>query len=68
MALEVFDENDYVELVVDLSNSLPKGTRGAVVMVYGGSDEDYEVEFVRADGTTVALETVNGAALSRVAT
>lgn len=64
----VLDDNDHVELQVNLSPELPEGTRGVVVMMYPGAGNDYEVEFADADGCTIALQTINGAALTRVTT
>lgn len=52
-------ELDLVALRVDLvAQGLVSGDVGTVVFVYGGG-EAYEVEFVAADGHTVAVETLD---------
>lgn len=51
-------ELDLAALRVDLpQHKLVAGDIGTVVLVHGDS-EAYEVEFVRADGHTIALETL----------
>lgn len=53
---QTFDELDVVQIAADIpALGLSAGTRGTVVMVYGGH-EAYEVEFVGQDGDTIALE------------
>lgn len=57
----VFRELDVVELARDLPEAgLVAGTVGAIVFVYGCDCEaqHFEVEFIDADGTTIAVATV----------
>ena len=54
-------ELDTVVLTHDIpERGLRKGDLGAVVLCHEGG-QDYEVEFVTADGKTVALLTLSGA-------
>lgn len=58
MSRIVANELDLVALRVDLpAFGLIAGDVGTVVLVYGGG-EAYEVEFVAADGQTLAVETL----------
>jgi hypothetical protein len=55
----VIREHDMVVLTRDFeAQKLERGDVGAVVHVYG-NNEAYEVEFVTADGKTVALLTLS---------
>lgn len=57
----MINELDMVVLTSDLSeHGLQQGDVGAVVHVYG-EGEAYEVEFVTAEGRTVAVLTLTGA-------
>jgi len=61
-------EHDSVVLTRDLpSAGLVAGDVGVVVHVYGGGTA-YEVEFVNFDGETMALESLEAAAVRRVGT
>lgn len=63
----MISELDMVVLTSDLSeHSLQKGDVGAVVHVYGVG-EAYEVEFVTAEGRTVAVLTLTGADIRPIA-
>jgi hypothetical protein len=63
----MLNEYDYVELTEDLDSTLRRGTRGAIVMVYPSSPQEYEVEFVDNEGETLAVRTVKESLLRRVA-
>jgi hypothetical protein len=61
-------EHDSVVLTRDLpSAGLVAGDVGVVVHVYGGGTA-YEVEFVNFDGETIAVESLEAAAVRRVGT
>ena len=56
----VYRENELVVLTRDVQSSgLIAGDVGTVVGVYGNGG--FEVEFVTADGKTIAVETLSGA-------
>jgi len=60
-------ELDLAALTHDLPDiGLVRGDIGTVVFVYKDG-EAYEIEFVAADGTTVALETLNAEEVEPVA-
>jgi len=48
-------EYDVVELTRDLSDRLPAGTVGTIVMVYPGQDVAFEVEFTDTNGRTIEV-------------
>jgi hypothetical protein len=48
-------EYDVVELICDLSDLLPAGTRGTIVMVYPEQNTAFEVEFTDANGKTIEV-------------
>jgi hypothetical protein len=50
-------ELDVVTLTRDMEPQLPKGSKGAVVHCYGDGEE-FEVEFVRETGETIAVLTL----------
>jgi hypothetical protein len=61
-------EHDSVVLTRDLpTRGLVAGDVGVVVHAYDGGT-GYEVEFVNFDGETIAVETVEAAAVRRVGT
>lgn len=51
-------ELDIVKSVRDLSETIPKGTKGAIVAVYGSDKPAFEVEFVDEEGETIDILTV----------
>jgi len=51
-------EYDVVKAKKDLSGNVPKGSRGAVVMIYQEPTLGYEVEFVDNEGDTLDVLTV----------
>jgi hypothetical protein len=53
----MFDEYEVVKAKSNLSLEVPKGTLGAIVMVYDSSN--YEVEFIDENGNHLTLLTVN---------
>ena len=53
-------EYDVVKSSKKLSEAVPKGALGAVLIVYPSDPEEYEVEFVDEDGDTLAILTVKG--------
>lgn len=62
----MFKEYDTVVLTSDLNSQegvIPKGTLGAILMVFDGELSSYEVEFVDETGQTVGIETVPETAL-----
>lgn len=59
----MFDEHEVVSAKRNLSVKVPKGTQGAIVMVYDSSN--YEVEFFDENGDHLALLTVNAIDLDR---
>jgi len=62
----VLNELDLAALRHDLpAHGLIRGDIGTVVIVYRGG-EAYEVEFVAADGRTVALETLSASEVEPV--
>ena len=61
------EEYDVVELTEDITTDLKIGTRGAVVMVYPSDPPEYEVEFVNEAGETIAVRTVRGEQLRKMA-
>ena len=56
----MYHEYDVVKLTCALSEELPAGTRGAVLLVHdvSGLPIAYEVEFVDDTGNTIAVLTV----------
>lgn len=63
----MFDELDTVVLKSDIKkNGLKKGDMGTVIHVYK-SGETNEVEFVRADGKTVAVLTLSSDEIRKLA-
>ncbi|HZV35832.1 MAG TPA: DUF4926 domain-containing protein [Verrucomicrobiae bacterium] len=48
-------EYDIVELTCDLSERLPTGTQGTIVMVYPGQSTAFEVEFMDQGGKTIEV-------------
>lgn len=59
----MFDMHDVVELTEGLDERLPMGTRGAIVMIYPSHPQEYEVEFVDAQGNTLDVRTVTASTL-----
>lgn len=58
-----FQLYDSVQLSMDLpQHGLQRGTRGAIVEVYGS--DDYEVEVFDADGFTIDVLTLKGSQLA----
>ena len=57
MNLRRFQEFDSIVSKRDLEN-VPKGTKGVILLVFE-SLQDYEVEFLDEDGTTINVLTVN---------
>jgi len=55
----MFDEYDVVYAKVDLSLKVPKGSKGAVLMVFNSTPKQYEVEFVDEEGETLEVITVS---------
>jgi len=53
----MFQEFDSIVAVRNLEN-VPKGTKGVILLVFE-SLQDYEVEFLDEDGTTINFLTVN---------
>jgi hypothetical protein len=51
----MFKEYDVVELTCNLSDRLPVGTRGTIVLVYPGQNDAFEVEFTNANHETIEL-------------
>lgn len=47
-------EYDVFKLKKDLNQNLPKGSIGTILIKY--SDNEYEVEFVKRDGTNIEFE------------
>lgn len=47
-------EYDIFRLTKDLNPTLPKGSFGTILIKY--SDDEYEVEFVKSDGTNIEHE------------
>ena len=55
----MIDESDLVALLIDLPEAaLVRGDVGTVAMIHG-EQKGFEVEFVNADGKTIAVETLN---------
>jgi hypothetical protein len=59
----MYNEYEVVKAKRNLSLEVPKGTRGAIVMVHDSSN--YEVEFIDENGNHLALLTVNAIDLER---
>ncbi|WP_392553092.1 DUF4926 domain-containing protein [Orbus wheelerorum] len=53
----MIQENDVVVAKRDLSNLVPKGCKGAVVMVYQKPRLGYEIEFIDDCGETLDVMT-----------
>ena len=64
-ALELYD---VVEATSNLDDIVRSGTRGAIVMVYPCIPAEYEVEFMDEQGNTLAICTVKGSQLHKIAT
>jgi hypothetical protein len=54
-----FFEYDVVRSIRPLSETIPNGTSGAVLMVFASAHPKYEVEFVDSAGESLAVLTVN---------
>jgi len=54
----MIEEYDVVRAKKNLSDTVPKGCNGAVVMVYQEPTLGYEVEFVDNEGNTLDVLTV----------
>lgn len=54
-----FVEYDVVRSTRSLSDVVPLGTRGAVLMVFPSAHPQYEVEFIDQEGKPVAVLTVH---------
>lgn len=54
----MFSEYDVVLAKRTLSDKVPAGSKGAVLMCF--DNNDYEIEFVDADGETLEVMTVAG--------
>lgn len=53
-----FFEYDVVRSIRSLSDDIPRGTSGAVLMVFASTPPQYEVEFVNGEGESLAVVTV----------
>ena len=67
MKKNVFEEFDVVQLVDDLAEGLPNGTKGVVQLVLGQSHDCYEVEFVDQFNNTIGIASVDGEKLVLIA-
>lgn len=54
-----FLDYDVVKALRSLEENVPKGTLGAVLMVFESEHSHYEVEFVDCDGDSLAVMTVD---------
>ena len=55
----MINESDLVALLIDLPDAdLVRGDVGTVAMIHG-DQKGFEVEFVNADGKTIAVETLS---------
>ncbi|MQA18799.1 DUF4926 domain-containing protein [Rugamonas rivuli] len=54
-----FLDYDVVKSVRSLNKNVPKGTLGAVLMVFESTNSRYEVEFVNDAGDSLAVLTVD---------
>lgn len=54
-----FSDYDVVKTTCSLDDNVPKGTRGAVLMVFESEHSRYEVEFVDFNGDTLTVLTVD---------
>lgn len=57
----MFNEYDVVKSNKELSAKVPKGTLGAILIVYEANPPAYEVEFVDEAGNSLDVLTVLGA-------
>jgi hypothetical protein len=53
-----FFEYDVVKSIRPLGDDIPRGTSGAVLIVFGATHPQYEVEFVNSEGESLAVLTV----------
>lgn len=58
-----FKEYDVVVSNKILSKNVLKGCRGAVLICYYSENNEYEIEFVDANGETIEVLTVSGSDL-----
>ena len=62
----MINESDLVALLVDLPNAdLVRGDVGTVAMIHG-DQKGFEIEFVNAEGQTIAVETLNQAQIKKI--
>ena len=62
----MINESDLVALLVDLPNAdLVRGDVGTVAMIHG-DQKGFEIEFVNAEGKTIAIETLNQAQIKKI--
>lgn len=54
----MFVDYDVIRLTEDVTPVLKAGTKGVVVMVYGGNPPAYEVELFDENHKTIGVETV----------
>lgn len=54
----MLNEYDVVVATRDLSDKVPKGTKGTVLMIFQSPDLAYEVEFINGSRETVGVLTV----------
>ncbi|PTU70394.1 DUF4926 domain-containing protein [Chromobacterium haemolyticum] len=53
-----FFEYDVVRSTCSLGDGVPRGTTGAILMVFASEHPQYEVEFVDSEGESLAVLTV----------
>ena len=57
---------DIVRSLVDLSDKVPSGTKGTVLIIYPNFPPDYEVEFVDGSFETLDVLTVKAADVAEI--
>lgn len=55
----MFKEYDVVRALKDISEKVPKGSEGTVLMIFSSTPPQYEVEFMDDEGNTLDILTVH---------
>lgn len=61
----MYKEYDVVISTENLSKKVTKGCKGAILMIFEGSSNKYEVESVNANGETLDVMTVSETEIDR---
>ncbi|EYE87120.1 hypothetical protein Q428_15215 [Fervidicella metallireducens AeB] len=55
----MYEEYDVVRAIRDINDKVPKGSKGAVLIIHTSTPPQYEVEFIDEEGNTLDVLAVH---------